>query len=191
MCARSQVFWVLPPSSFGRQQALNLHHASAPPSESVRPNIPYLRPPRAAAVSTNPFSFSGTQSPPGLAGVLPSASPAAATKLSLQLPLPIEPFCFPVLGSDGAPILGRTWGHAFFTPRHSPSAFCPCLSLCPLLLSSLQTTWAKTAESLDLRRGGLEEDNFLSGSPSLSGARGWKAPLSVCPPRPGCGWALL
>lgn len=179
MCARSQVFWVLPPSSFGRQQALNLHHASAPPSESVRPNIPYLRPPRAAAVSTNPSSFSGTQSPPGLAGVLPSASPAAATKLSLPLPLPIEPFCFPVLGSDGAPILGRTWGHAFFTPRHSPSAFCPCLSLCPLLLSSLQTTWAKTAESLDLRRGGLGGGQFPVRKPLPLWGQGLEGPI-IC-----------
>lgn len=49
------------------------------------------------------------------------------------------------------PIFERSWGHAFFTPTLT---FCLCLFFCPLLLSSPQTTWAKTAESLDLRGGG-------------------------------------
>jgi hypothetical protein len=70
-------------------------------------------------------------------------------------------------------------------PAHSPLSSVPVplspLPSCPrLLLAGLRRAW--------IWGGCLEEDNFLSGNPSLSGARGGKDSLSVYTFRPACGW---
>lgn len=75
------------------------------------------------------------------------------------------------------PIFGRSWGHAFFTPTLT---FCLCLSFCPLLLSSPQTTWARTAESLDLG-GGVGGGQFPVRKPLPLWGQGLEGPI-ICLP---------
>lgn len=100
--------------------------------------------------TSSPSYLSGTPEPPR--SRLPSAFSTALTIPSLQ-PASAHPALLPpgVWVLMRCPIFGRSWGHAFFTPTLT---FCLCLSFCPLLLSSPQTTWARTAESLDLGGGG-------------------------------------
>lgn len=101
--------------------------------------------------------------------------------------------CSHHLWSSRDPGGAQAWGMWIPPPPqgHSPPSQCLRASV-PALLSCPEDTWARTAESLELGgvgRGGLEEVNFLSGNPSLSGARGRKDSLSVCPFRPSWCWA--
>lgn len=137
VCGCSPVFWVLRPSSLGRQQALDPRCAS--PSECIRRNISSLPPPPPPVV---PRSLRVLR--PSLEPRVLQASPALCPlPLPQQPPIsaiaslcPPSPPAFRVLGSDEAPVLGRTWGCAPFTPdTHLLSSVraCPSVpSCCPV-----------------------------------------------------------